>query len=38
VLFILVVFFLLSGPFLAIVRALAEAVTQVIVGTDAIIC
>lgn len=38
VLFILVVFFLLSGPFLAIVRALAEALTQLIVGTDAIIC
>lgn len=38
VLFILVVFFLLSGPFLAIVRALAETVTRLIVGTDAIIC
>lgn len=38
VLFILVVFFLLSGPFLAIVRALVEALTRLIVGTDAIIC
>jgi Zn-dependent protease len=38
VLFMLVVFFLLSGPFFAIVRALAETVTRLIVGTDAIIC
>jgi len=38
VLFILVVFFLLSGPFLAIVRALVEALTRLIVGTDAIVC
>ncbi len=38
VLFILVIFFLLSGPFFAIVRALAQAVTRLIVGTDALIC
>jgi Zn-dependent protease len=37
-LFILVVFFLLSGPFLAIVRALAEVVTRLIVGSDIVIC
>lgn len=37
VLFILVIFFLLSGPFLAIVRALAQAVTRLIVGVE-IIC
>jgi len=34
VLFILVVFFLLSGPFLAIVRALAQVVTRLIVGSE----
>ena len=38
VLFVLVIFFLLSGPFLAIVRALAELVTRLIVGTDIVIC
>ena len=38
VLFVLVVFFLLSGPFLAIVRALAGFVTRLIVGTDIVIC
>ena len=38
VLFILVIFFLLSGPFLAIVRALAEFVTRLIVGADFLIC
>lgn len=38
VLFILVVFFLLSGPLLGIVRALARAVTQLIVGADIGIC
>lgn len=38
VLFILVIFFLLSGPFLAIVRALAEVVTRLIVGSDIVIC
>lgn len=38
VLFILVIFFLLSGPFFAIVRALAEFVTRLIVGTDVVIC
>ncbi len=38
VLFILVVFFLLSGPLLGIVRALARAVTQLIVGADVGIC
>lgn len=38
VLFILVVFFLLSGPFLAIVRALAQFVTRLIVGSEFLIC
>jgi Zn-dependent protease len=38
VLFILVIFFLLAGPFLAIVRALAQVVTRLIVGTDVVIC
>ncbi len=38
VLFVLVIFFLLSGPFLAIVRALAQFVTRLIVGTDVVIC
>ena len=38
VLVILVIFFLLSGPFLAIVRALAEVVTRLIVGSDIVIC
>lgn len=38
VLFILVIFFLLSGPLLAIVRALAEFLTRLIVGTEIAIC
>lgn len=38
VLFILVVFFLLSGPLLGIVRALAQAVTRLTAGTDVPIC
>lgn len=38
VLFILVIFFLLSGPLLGIVRALARVVTQLIVGADIGIC
>ena len=38
VLFVLVIFFLLSGPLLAIVRALAEVVTRLIVGSDIVIC
>lgn len=38
VLFILVIFFLLSGPLLAIVRALAEFLTRLIVGVDVPIC
>lgn len=38
VLLILVVFFLLSGPFLGIVRALAQVVTRLIAGTDVAIC
>lgn len=38
VLFILVVFFLLSGPFLGVVRALARLVTRLIAGTDVPIC
>lgn len=38
VLFILVVFFLLSGPLLGIVRALAAALTRLIAGADVPIC
>jgi Zn-dependent protease len=38
VLFILVVFFLLAGPLLGIVRALAQVVTRLIVGADIPIC
>ena len=38
VLFILVIFFLLSGPLLAIVRALAEVLTRLIVGGEIVIC
>jgi Zn-dependent protease len=38
VLFILVIFFLLAGPFLSIVRALAEALTRVLAGADILIC
>jgi Zn-dependent protease len=38
VLFILVVFFLLSGPLLGIVRALARVVTRLIAGTEVPIC
>ena len=37
-LFILVIFFLLAGPFLSIVRALARAVTSLITGGDVPIC
>ncbi len=37
-LFILVIFFLLAGPFLAIVRALAQLVTRLLVGTEIVIC
>jgi len=37
-LFILVIFFLLAGPFLSIVRALARAVTSLITGGDVLIC
>jgi Zn-dependent protease len=38
VLFILVIFFLLAGPFLSIVRALARAVTSILTGGDLLIC
>ena len=38
VLFILVIFFLLAGPFLSIVRALARAVTSLLAGGDVLIC
>jgi Zn-dependent protease len=38
VLFILVIFFLLAGPFLSIVRALARAVTSILTGGDVLIC
>lgn len=38
VLFILVIFFLLAGPFLSIVRALARAVTSILAGGDVLIC
>ena len=38
VLFILLVFFLLSGPLLGIVRALAQVVTRLIVGAEVPIC
>jgi Zn-dependent protease len=38
VLFILVVFFILSGPLLTIVRALAQFVTRLIVGNEFLIC
>jgi Zn-dependent protease len=38
VLFVLVIFFLLAGPFLSIVRALADAVNGVLTGGDILIC
>ncbi|HEU4356410.1 MAG TPA: site-2 protease family protein [Actinomycetota bacterium] len=38
VLFILVIFFLLAGPLLAIVRALAQFLTELIVGIQVPIC
>jgi Zn-dependent protease len=38
VLFILVIFFLLAGPFLSIVRALAEALTRLLAGGQIRIC
>ncbi len=38
VLFLLVVFFLLSGPLLGIVRTLAAALTRLIAGSDVPIC
>jgi Zn-dependent protease len=38
VLFVLVIFFLLAGPFLSIVRALAQALTSLLAGGDILIC
>lgn len=38
VLFVLVIFFLLAGPLLSIVRALAQALTTLLAGGDILIC
>jgi len=38
VLFVLVIFFLLAGPLLSIVRALAQALTSLLAGGDILIC